>query len=171
MLREFAGLVFAEGGGVSRRWRDDRACRPRRGRAAVLIALELANGALDYESRRSPILRAPACLSRRRLPVDDPADRPRRSTTGGLRAQHEPVRSGFFPSTPSLSDVEWDRETLERAVRAGLLESVDDAEARDSIGALEARSCGSVVDGPRSTCLIEGVAAIGDLFGGIFDRR
>ena len=68
-------------------------------------------------------------------------------------------------------DVEWDRETLERAVRSGLLESIDEAEARGSIGGIAAGLMREVVERAPLDWLIQGGSSLADLFGGLFDRR
>ena len=68
-------------------------------------------------------------------------------------------------------DVDWDQETLERALRSGLEEAIADAEERGSIGGLEATILRELVSRAPLDWLIEGGGDLADLFGGIFDRR
>ncbi len=157
---------------MSRRWQGLIALAALGVAAAVLIALELANGARDYGESKV----ADPCEPRPAFPGDGFQATIQRIVLDGIdgaACELNTTREELVLSLdPELGrDVEWDRETLERAVRAGLLESVDDAEARDSIGGLEARIMREVVERAPLDVLIQGGAAIGDLFGGIFDRR
>jgi hypothetical protein len=140
--------------------------------AAVLIAVELANGALDYGEQSV----ADPCEPRATFPGEGFQATVQRIVLDGLdgaACELNTTREELVLSLdPELGrDVEWDRETLERAVRAGLLESIDDAEARDSIGGLEARILREVVERAPLDWLIQGGSSLADLLGGIFDRR
>jgi hypothetical protein len=140
--------------------------------AAVLIAVELANGALDYGEQSV----ADPCEPRPTFPGEGFQATVQRIVLDGLdgaACELNTTREELVLSLdPELGrDVEWDRETLERAVRAGLLESIDDAEARDSIGGLEARILREVVERAPLDWLIQGGSSLADLLGGIFDRR
>jgi hypothetical protein len=157
---------------VSRRWQGLVALAALGVAAAVLIALELANGALDYgeSSVDDP------CEPREALPGDGFQATIQRIVLDGLdgaACELNTTREELVLSLdPELGrDVEWDRESLERAVRAGLLESIDDAEARDSIGGLEAGILREVVERAPLDWLIQGGSSLADLFGGLFDRR
>lgn len=157
---------------MSRRWQGLIGLAALGVAAAVLIALEMANGALDYGESKV----ADPCEPRAAFPGDGFQATIQRIVLDGIdgaACELNTTREELVLSLdPELGrDVEWDRETLERAVRAGLLESIDDAEARDSIGGLEARIMREVVERAPLDVLIEGGAAIGDLFGGLFDRR
>jgi hypothetical protein len=140
--------------------------------AAVLIAIELASGALDYgESKVDD-----PCVPRATFPGEGFEATIQRIVLDGLdgaACELNTTREELVLSIdPELGrDVAWDRETLERAVRAGLLESIDDAEERDSIGGLEARIMREVVERAPLDWLIEGGSSLADLLGGIFDRR
>jgi hypothetical protein len=157
---------------VSRRWQGLLALGALGLAAAVLIAIELANGALDYGE---PAVADP-CEPREAFPGEGFQASIQRIVLDGLdgaacelNTTREELVLAFDPELGR--DVEWDRETLERAVRSGLLEAIDDAEARDSIGGLEARIMREVVERAPIDWLIRGGTTLADLFGGLFDRR
>jgi hypothetical protein len=140
--------------------------------ASVLIAVELANGALDY----GELDVADPCEPRETFPGEGFEATVQRIVLDGLdgaACELNTTREELVLSVdPDLGrDVEWDRETLERAVRSGLLEAIDDAEERDSIGGLEARLLRAVVERAPLDWLIQGGSSLADLLGGIFDRR
>lgn len=140
--------------------------------AAVLIVVELANGALSYGESKV----ADPCVPRETFPGDGFEATIQRIVLDGLDGAACELNTSreelVLSIDPALGrDVEWDRETLERAVRSGLLEAIDDAEARDSIGGLEARLLREVVDRAPLDWLIQGGSSLADLLGGIFDRR
>jgi hypothetical protein len=140
--------------------------------AAILIAVELANGALDYGE--STI--ADPCEPRRPFPGEGFEATIQRIVLDGLdgaACDLNTTREELVLSVdPELGrDVEWDRETLERAVRSGLLEAIDDAEERGSLGGLEARLLREVVERAPLDWLVQGGTSLADLLGGIFDRR
>jgi hypothetical protein len=157
---------------VSRRWQGLLALGALGLAAAVLIVVELANGALDYGESKV----ADPCVPRATFPGEGFQDTIQRIVLDGLdgaACELNTTREELVLSLdPDLGrNVEWDRETLERAVRAGLLESIADAEARDSIGGLEARLLREVVERAPLDWLIQGGSSLADLLGGIFDRR
>jgi hypothetical protein len=157
---------------MSRRWQGLLALGALGLAAAVLIAIELANGALDYGE---PAVADP-CEPREAFPGEGFQASIQRIVLDGLdgaACELNTTREELVLSLdPELGrDVEWDRETLERAVRSGLLESIDDAEARDSIGGLQARIMREVVERAPIDWLIRGGSTLADLFGGLFDRR
>jgi hypothetical protein len=157
---------------VSRRWQGLLALAALGVAAAVLIAIELANGALDYGESTV----ADPCAAREPFPGEGFEATIQRIVLDGLdgaACELNTTREELVLSLdPELGrDVEWDRKTLERAVRSGLLEAIADAEARDSIGGLEARIMREVVERAPLDWLIQGGSSLLDLFGGIFDRR
>jgi hypothetical protein len=140
--------------------------------AAVLIAVELANGALDYGESQI----ADPCLERDPFPGEGFEATVQRIVLDGLdgaACELNTTREELVLSVdPELGrNVEWDQESLERAVRAGLLESIAEAEARGSIGGLEARIMREVVERAPLEWLIQGGSSLADLLGGLFDRR
>lgn len=157
---------------MSRRWQGILSLAALGVAAAVLIGLELANGALDYGEAEV----ADPCVAREPFPGEGFEATIQRIVLDGLdgaACELNTTREELVLSVdPELGrDVEWDRETLERAVRAGLLESIAEAEARDSIGGLEATLMREVVERAPLDWLIQGGSFLGDLFGGLFDRR
>jgi hypothetical protein len=140
--------------------------------AAVLIAIELANGALDYGE--STI--AEPCEPREPFPGEGFEATIQRIVLDGLdgaACELNTTREELVLSVdPELGrDVEWDEETLERAVRSGLLEAIEDAEERGGIGELEARLLREVVERAPLDWLIQGGSSLADILGGLFDRR
>jgi hypothetical protein len=61
--------------------------------------------------------------------------------------------------------IEWDDETIEAAVRAGLLEAISDAEERGSVNAIVAVVLREVVERSPVQWLIDGGQGLADLFG------
>ncbi len=161
-----------EGHGVSRRWQGLLALAALGLAAVVLIAVELANGALDYGESNV----ADPCVQREPYPGEGFEATIQRIVLDGLdgaACELNTTREELVLSVdPELGrDVEWDDEALERAVRAGLLESIAEAEARGSIGGLEARLMREVVERAPLDWLVQGGTSIADLLGGLFDRR
>jgi hypothetical protein len=157
---------------MSRRWQGLLALGTLGLAAAVLIAIELANGALTYGESTV----ADPCEQREQFPGEGFQASVQRIVLDGLdgaACELNTTREELVLSVdPELGrNVEWDRDTLERAVRSGLLESIDDAEERGSIGGLEARIMREVVERAPLDWLIQGGSALSDLFGGLFDRR
>lgn len=130
--------------------------------AVALVGVELANGAADAGA----------------LAVADPCE-PRPAFHGqGLDAtvqrivldgldgaacelgtSREQLVLSFDPAFGQ--EVEWDRETIERAVRSGLLEAIDDAQEREGIGRLEALILREIVRRAPLDLLLEGAGALG----------
>ena len=138
----------------------------------VLIVVELRNGALDYGES----IAADPCVEREPFPGDSFEATLQRIALDGLDGAacelgttREELVLSFDPQFSG--DVDWDQETLEQALRSGLEEAIDDAEARGSIGGLEARILHELVSRAPLDWLIEGGGGLADLFGGIFDRR
>ena len=133
--------------------------------AAVLIAVELANGALSYGESKV----ADPCTQRETFPGEGYEATIQRIVLDGLdgaACELGTTREELVLSAdPELGrDVEWDRETLERAVRSGLLEAIADAEARGGIGGLEATLLREVVERAPLDWLIQGGSSLADLF-------
>ena len=134
--------------------------------AATFIVVEIANGAVDAGSLavRNPCdPRAPfpgqgfdAALQRIVLDGLDGAACELDATREELVLSLAP-RSGAEP-------IRWDDETIERAVRAGLLEAIDDAEERGSLNAVVAVLLREVVERAPVQWLIDGGQGIADLF-------
>lgn len=140
--------------------------------AVVLIAVELSRGALDYGES----IAADPCAQRQPFPGDGFEATLQRIALDGLdgaACELDTTREELVLSFDSElgGDVEWDEETLERALRSGLEEAIVDAEERGSIGGLEASILREVVSRAPLDWLIEGGGDLADLFGGIFDRR
>ena len=140
--------------------------------AVVLIAVELSHGALDYGASKV----ADPCVPREAFPGDGFDATVQRIVLDGLdgaACELDTTREELVLSIdPELGrEVEWDRETLERAVRSGLLEALDDAEARDDIGGIEATLLRQVVEHAPLDWLIQGGSSLADQLGGIFGRR
>ncbi len=140
--------------------------------AAVLIGIELAKGALTYGESKV----ADPCEQRETFPGEGVQASLQRIVLDGLdgaACELNTTREELVLSIdPELGrDVEWDRETLERAVRAGLLEAIDEGLARGSIGVLEARLMREVVERAPLDWLIQGGSSLTDLLGDLFDRR
>jgi hypothetical protein len=58
----------------------------------------------------------------------------------------------------------WDDATIERAVRAGLLEAIDDAEQRGSLGAVAALALREIVERAPVGWLVDGAQGLAGLF-------
>ena len=140
--------------------------------AAVLIGIELAKGALTYGESKV----ADPCEQRQTFAGEGFQATLQRIVLDGLdgaACELNTTREELVLSIdPELGrDVEWDRETLERAVRSGLFEAINDAQERGGIGPLEARIMREVVQRAPLDWLIQGGSSLADLFGSIFDRR
>jgi hypothetical protein len=138
----------------------------------VLIAVELSRGALDFGES----IAADPCAEREPFPGDSFEATLQRIALDGLdgaACELGTTREELVLSFDSDlgGAVEWDEETLERALRSGLEEAIADAEERGSLGSLEARILRELVARAPLDWLIEGGGDLADLFGGIFDRR
>jgi hypothetical protein len=133
--------------------------------AVLLIAVELGRGALDYGE----------------LSIEDPCTTQVDFEGGGLDGTVQTIAlDGLNGAACELgttreelvlsfdenrSDVQWDRETIEQAVRAGLLRSLDEAEARGDIGGLVALTAREIIERAPIDWLIEGGGSLLDLIG------
>ena len=148
----------------------------RRVAMAILVTMMLAGGALVGFELASGALEAGA------LAVRDPCE-PRRAFSGeGLDATLQRIvldgldgaacelgttRERFVLSLdagPGQGSVPWDDATIERALRAGLLEAIDDAEARGSLNAIVAFALRQAVEHGPVQWLVDGGQGIAGLF-------
>lgn len=134
--------------------------------AVALIGVELGKGALDYGEATV----ADPCQPRAPFPGDGFDATIQRIALDGLDGAacsldttREEFVLSFAPET-GVDPIEWDRETIEKALRAGLLEAIDDAEERDGIPGFLATIMREVVDRAPLDWLIEGGGQIADLF-------
>ncbi|MGH2995419.1 MAG: hypothetical protein ACRDON_11720 [Gaiellaceae bacterium] len=137
--------------------------------AVALLAVELGKGALSYGDATV----ADPCEGRVAFPgegFDATLQRIVLDGLDGAACELGATREELVLSLdPALgADVRWDRPTIERAVRAGLLRAVDDAEERGSLGELEARVLREVVRRAPLDWLIQGGTSLADLLGRTF---
>jgi hypothetical protein len=135
--------------------------------ATAFIVVEIADGAVDAGNLavRNPCdPRAPfpgqgfdATLQRIVLDGLDGA-------ACELDATREELVLSLAPR-PGTEPIRWDDETIERAVRAGLTQAIDDAEQRGSLNAVVAVLLREVVERAPVQWLIDGGQGIADLFG------
>lgn len=137
--------------------------------AVALLAVELGNGALGYGERdaRDP------CTARVSFPGDGLDATIQRVALDGLNGAacrlgttREELVLAF---DPSLGQSRWTRPTIERAVRAGLLRAVEEAEDRGSLGAIEASLLRELVRRAPIDWLVRGATSAVDLFGALQD--
>lgn len=134
--------------------------------AAALIALELANGAA---SAGALAVRDP-CEPRRAFPgegLDATLQRIVLDGLDGASCELGTTREELILSLAPSSGVEpipWDDETIEQALRAGLLEAIDDAEERGSLNALVAVVLRQAVEHGPVQWLVDGGQGIAGLF-------
>jgi hypothetical protein len=133
---------------------------------AVLIGVQLANGAADAGA----------------LAIEDPCgERPafpgegfdavlQRIVLDGidgaaceLGTTREELVLSFSPSS-GVEPIPWDDETIEAALRAGLLGSIEDAEQRGSLNGLVAFALRQLVERAPVQWLIDGGQGIAGLF-------
>jgi len=133
--------------------------------AVGLLALELASGAADAGALA---IRDP-CEPRPAFPgegLDATLQRIVFDGLDGAGCELGTTREELVLSLAPGSGVEpipWDDETIERAVRAGLLESLDDAEQRGSLNGLLAVVLRQVVERAPVQWLIDGGQGIAGL--------
>ena len=133
--------------------------------AASLIALELANGAADAGTLE---IRDP-CEPRHAFPgegIDAALQRVVSDGLDGAACDLGTTREDLVLSLApgSAEPIPWDDDTIERAVRAGLLGSIDDAERRGSLNGLLAVALRQVVEHAPVQWLIDGGQGIAGLF-------
>jgi hypothetical protein len=126
--------------------------------AVTLLAFELADGALDYGERTSQ----DPCTARvafRGEGLDASLQRIALDGLNGAACRLGTTREELVLAfDPSLGEARWDRATIERAVRAGLLRAIDESEDRGGIGSTEASVLREIVRRAPIDWLIEGVS-------------
>lgn len=134
--------------------------------AVVLIALEFANGAADAGSLA---VRDP-CAARPAYPGEGLDAVLQRIVLDGLDgaacelgASREELVLSLSPA--SGAEIRWNDATIERAVRAGLLEAIDDAEQRGSVNGIVAALLRQLVQHAPVQWLIDGGQGLAGLFG------
>jgi len=134
--------------------------------AVALIGIELANGAVDAGALavRNPCEPRPAYPGQG---IDATLQRIVLDGLDGaaceLGTTREELVLSLAPSS-NVDEVPWDDETVERALRAGLLEAIDDAEQRGSLNGLVALALRQVVERAPVQWLIDGTQGIAGLF-------
>lgn len=134
--------------------------------AAALIALEFANGAADAGALavRDPCSPRPAYPGQgldavlQRIVLDG-LD----GAACELGASREELVLSLSPR--SHAEIRWDDATIERAVRSGLLEAIDDAEQRGSLNGIVAALLRQLVQHAPVQWLIDGGQGLAGLFG------
>ena len=134
--------------------------------AALLLAVELGLGAASYGSGK----------------LADPC-RPHTFSGGGLDATiQQIVLDGLdgaacrlhttreelvlsFGSGTGYPPRRWDKQTIEKAVRAGMLAAVSNAESRGQIPGFVATLLRNAIEAAPLDKLIQGSISLGDLFG------
>jgi hypothetical protein len=133
--------------------------------AIVLLGLELANGAAGSGA---PAVGDP-CEPRQAFPGQGLEATLQRIVLDGLdgaACELGTTREELVLSLPPGSGTAeaWDDATIERAVRAGLLEAIDDAEQRGSLGAVAALALREIVERAPVGWLVDGAQGLADLF-------
>jgi hypothetical protein len=134
--------------------------------AGALIGIELTNGAADAGALavRNP------CAARPAFPgegFDAVLQRIVLDGLDGAACELGTTREELVLSLSPTSGVEpipWDDETIEAAVRAGLLEAIGDAEERGSLNALVAFALRQLVQRAPVQWLVDGGQGIAGLF-------
>ncbi len=135
--------------------------------AGALIAVELSNGALDT----GELATLDPCGARPSFPGDGTDATIQRIVLDGLDGaacelgvtREELVLS--FETRSGVKPIPWDDETIERAVRSGLLRAVDDAQEEGAINGLVATIVRQVVERAPLQWLIDGGQELAGLFG------
>jgi hypothetical protein len=133
----------------------------------ALLVVELNRGAESYGAVRS----LPACASTGVYPGGGFDAALQRIAISGLYgaacelgATREELVLSFVPSV-APKEIRWDRETVESAVRAGLLRAIDDAEREESIGDLTAAILREVVERAPLDWLLDRAGEVRALLG------
>lgn len=133
--------------------------------ALALVGIEFANGAADAGALA---VRDP-CESRSAFPGQGLDATLQRLVLDGLDgaacelgATREELVLSLSPR--SKPDIDWDDEAIERALRAGLLGAIDDAEQRGSLNAIVAALLRQFVERAPVQWLIDGGQGIAGLF-------
>jgi hypothetical protein len=133
----------------------------------ALIAIEFANGATDYGT----LEREDPCTAQDDFSgsgLDASLQRIALSGLNGaaceLGVTREELVLSFSPSV-APKEIKWDKATVERAVRKGMLKAVDDAEGRGSLPGVAAFLLREVIERAPIDWLINGAGELADLFG------
>jgi hypothetical protein len=133
--------------------------------AAVLVGVEFANGAADAGA----LAVHDPCEARPAFPGQGLDATLQRLVLDGLDgaacelgATREELVLSLSPR--SNADIRWDDATIERALRAGLLGAIDDAEQRGSLNGVVAALLRQVVERAPVQWLIDGGQGIVGLF-------
>ncbi|HET9722658.1 MAG TPA: hypothetical protein VFR44_02310 [Actinomycetota bacterium] len=131
--------------------------------AVALIGLELANGGANAGALA---VRDP-CRPRAPFPgqgLDATLQRIVLDGLDGAACELGTTREELVLSlAPGTGNGRWDDATIERALRAGLLEAIDDAEQRGSLGAIAALALREVVERAPVGWLVDGAQGIAGL--------
>lgn len=134
--------------------------------AGALIGAELASGALDAGAlaTRDPCRPRPAFPGQG---VDATLQRIVLDGLDGAACELDTSREELVLSLSPRSGVEirWDDETIERALRAGLVEAISDAERRGTLSGLLAGLLRQVAERAPVQWLIDGGQGIAGVFG------
>lgn len=132
--------------------------------AVALLGVELANGAADAGA----LAVADPCEPRQAFHgqgLDATVQRIVLDGLDGAACELGTTREQLVLSLgPGSDGGTWDDATIERAVRAGLLEAIDDAERRGSLGALVALALREIVGRAPIGWLVDGAQGVGGLF-------
>jgi hypothetical protein len=135
--------------------------------AVVLIGVELANGAADAGA----LAIEDPCGERASFPGQGLDATLQRIVFDGLDGAacelgttREQLVLSLSPSS-NVDEIPWDDETIERAVRAGLLEAIDDAEQRGSLNGIVAFGLRELVERAPLQWLVDGGQGIAGLLG------
>ena len=136
--------------------------------AVALVAVELGRGALSFGAAGVP---AP-CAPRPAAPAGGGADRALQQVVldglDGAACELGTTREELVLSLASetgIPPLRWDEATIERALRAGLLEAVEDARERGRIGGVTAFLLEQAVRRVPVGTLVRGGGAIAELVG------
>jgi hypothetical protein len=134
--------------------------------AGTLIGVELSRGAIDYGELEV----ADPCEPRPPFPgegLDATIQRIVLNGLDGAACELGTTREELVLSLDTRTGVEtipWDDETIEQAVRSGLLRAVDDAQERGTLNGLVARIVREIVERAPLQWLIDGGQEIAGLF-------
>jgi hypothetical protein len=134
--------------------------------AGALIAVEFAEGAADT----GKLAVQDPCKARAPYPGEGLDATIQRVVLDGLdgaacelgTTREELVLS--FERRSGVAPIPWDDETIENAVRAGLLAAIDDAEERDSLSGIVATVMREIAERAPLQWLIDGGQEIAGLF-------
>ncbi|MFN8186779.1 MAG: hypothetical protein U0R69_06855 [Gaiellales bacterium] len=133
--------------------------------AVALLVIELANGAREYGTLQSK----DACTARAGYPGDGLDATLQRIALNGLYGAacelgttREQLVLSFVPSV-SGAPIQWDHETIERAVESGLIRAIDDAQERGSLPGFAATILRELVKRAPIDWLLDQAGSLQDL--------